>query len=417
MGSSAACAFETSMSSTRRALRAPVAFDGERFVEGGATVFVDGGDIVGVESSGCEVPDGVEVAAYDGTVLPGLVDAHVHLVADGVPGSLEAVGSMSDEEIDAVIARTLAQQAAFGVTTVRDLGDRGYRTLGFRDASSPGTPRIVAAGPPFTTGGGHCHYLGGAAEGTDAIRAAMTDHVSHGVDLVKVMASGGMLTPGTDQLGVQFSPDDLALIVSLGHEAGLPVVAHAHSVRGAWHAVEAGVDGLEHFTCLSDEGLVTPVDLLDAVAAAEIVVSPTLGANRAKFRPDAIAPALLELMTRFHLLPDAFRVARAEQVGRARDRGVRIVSGTDAGIGPAKVHGDGVWRAVVDLLPAFPLEEALATATSYAATVLGLGSVTGRLRAGYAADLLVVEGDVRADVEALGRPVAVWVRGVAVPHT
>lgn len=393
----------------------PVAFDGERFVEGGATVFVDGERIVGVESAGCEVPDGVEVAAYDGTLLPGLIDAHVHLVADGVPGSLEAVGAMSDADIDAVITRTLAQQAAYGVTTVRDLGDRGYRTLGFRDAAEPGVPRIVASGPPFTTDGGHCHYLGGATEGASAIRAAMAEHVSRGVDVVKVMASGGMLTPGTDQLGVQFSPEDLALVVSLGHDAGLPVVAHAHSVRGAWHALGAGVDGLEHFTCLTEEGLVTPGDLLDAVAAAGIVVGPTLGGNSERFKPDAIAPALLELMTRFGLLPDAFRAARAVQVGRAREHGVRIVSGTDAGIGPAKVHGDGVWRAVADLDPAFPLEEALASATSYAASVLGLGSVTGRLRAEYAADLLVVDGDVRADVESLGRPVGVLVRGVEVP--
>ncbi len=117
-------------------------------------------------------------------------------------------------------------------------------------------------------------------------------------------------------------------------------------------------------------------------------------------------------MTRFGLLPDTIQAARAVQMRLAREHGVRIVSGTDAGIGPAKVHGDGVWRAVVELVTAFPLEEALASATSYAADVLGLASVTGRLRPGLAADLLVVDGDVRADPTALGRPVAVLVRGV-----
>ena len=375
-------------------------------------MLVDGPVIVGLEPYGFEVPAGVELSSYDGTLLPGLIDAHVHLVADGVPGSLERVGEMPEEDIDAVIGRTLAQQAAYGVTTVRDLGDRGYRTLAFRDAAVPGVPRIVASGPPFTTDGGHCHYLGGGAEGPDAIRAAMAEHVDRGVDVVKVMASGGMLTTGTDQLGVQFSAADLALVASLGHEAGLPVVAHAHSVRGAWHAIEAGVDGLEHFTCLTEEGMVTPPDLLDAVAAAGIVVCPTLGPNRALFKPDLIAPPLMELMTRFGLLPDTFQAARAVQMRQAREHGVRIVSGTDAGIGPAKVHGDGVWRAVVELVTAFPLEEALASATSYAADVLGLGSVTGRLRAGLAADLLVVDGDVQVDPTALGRPVAVLVRGV-----
>ena len=374
-------------------------------------MLVDGPTIVGVEAFGFEVPGGVEVASYDGTLLPGLVDAHVHLVADGVPGSLERVGEMADDEIDAVIARTLAQEAAYGVTTVRDLGDRGYRTLGFRDAAAPGVPRIVAAGPPLTTQGGHCHYLGGVAEGPDAIRTAMAEHVERGVDVVKVMASGGMLTTGTDQLGVQFSPEDLGLIVTLAHDAGLAVVAHTHSVRGAWHAVEAGVDGLEHFTCLTDEGMVTSPELLDAVAAAGIVVDPTIGWNREAINLGLMAPRLRELMERLGLDPDSMQAARAAQLRLAREHGVGIVSGTDAGIGPSKTHGDGVWRAVVESAAALPLEEALASATSYAADVLGLASVAGRLRPDLAADLLVVDGHVQADPTTLGRPVAVLVRG------
>ena len=398
-----------------RALRSSVAFDGERFVAGGATVLIEGDHIVGVEPYDFTPPADVEVTTYGGTVLPGLVDAHVHLVADGVPGSLEAAGTMSDDEIDAVIRRTLSQQAAGGVTTVRDLGDRRYRTLGFRDAGAPGVPRIVAAGPPFTVADGHCHYLGGAAEGPHAIRSAMAEHVERGVDVIKVMASGGMLTPGSDQLGVQFSAEDLRLVVDIGHAAGLHVLAHTHSLRGAWHAVDAGVDGLEHFSCLTEEGLRTPPDLLDAVATAGIVVDPTIGWNRVAIKMGALAPKLRELMERLGLDPDTMRVARAEQLRLALEHGVRVVSGTDAGIGGAKLHGDGVWRSVVELTDACPFEHALATATSDAAEVLGLASVTGRLRPGLAADLLVVDGDVRADHDALGRPVAVYVRGVAVP--
>jgi len=378
-------------------------------------VLVEGQEIVGLEPYGFEVPSGVEVSSYDGTLLPGLVDAHVHLVADGVRGSLERVGEMADEEIDAVIARTLAQEAAYGVTTARDLGDRGYRTLAFRDAAAPGVPRLVAAGPPFTTEAGHCHYLGGVAEGPVAIRAAMAEHVERGVDVVKVMTSGGMLTIGTDQLGVQFSASDLALIVSLAHDADLPVVAHAHSVRGAWHAVSAGVDGLEHFTCLTEEGMRTPPELLAAIAAAGIVVDPTIGWNRAAIDLGLMAPQLRELMERLGLDPDSMEAARTAQLSEAREHGVRIVSGTDAGIGPSKMHGDGVWRAVVELAMALPLEEALASATSYAAEVLRLAPVTGRLRPGLAADLLVVDGDVQADPAALGRPLAVLVRGEPVP--
>ena len=130
------------------AIRPRLRLDGERFVTGGATLLVEGDHIVGLEPYDFTPPADVEVTTYEGTVLPGLVDAHVRLVADGVPGSLEATGTMSDDEIDAVIRRTLSQQAAGGVTTVRDLGDRTYLTLSFRDAGAPGVPRIVAAGPP-----------------------------------------------------------------------------------------------------------------------------------------------------------------------------------------------------------------------------------------------------------------------------
>ena len=136
--------------------------------------------------------------------------------ADGVPGGLEAVGPMSDDEIDAVIARTLAQQAACGVTTVRDLGDRGYRTLGFRDAAAARACR--ASSPPgrrSRSPDGHCHYLGGVAEGPEAIRAAMAEHVDRGVDVVKVMASRRDTDARHRPAGVQFSPEDLVLIVAL----------------------------------------------------------------------------------------------------------------------------------------------------------------------------------------------------------
>jgi imidazolonepropionase-like amidohydrolase len=395
-----------------RALRAPAAFDGERFIDGGATVLVEGSAIVGVEPYGFEVPADVEVASYDGTLLPGLVDAHVHLVADGTVGSLEATAAMSDDEVRAVVRRTLAQQAASGTTTVRDLGDTRYVTLGFRDAAEAGVPRIVAAGPPLTTRGGHCHYLGGIAEGPTEISAALAERVERGVDVVKVMASGGMLTPGSDQVGVQFSPDDLRLIVHLAHEAGLRVLAHAHSLRGAWHALEAGVDGLEHFTCLTDEGMRTPPELLEAVSAAGIPVCQTIGWNRSMIDPDRMPPALRLLTEKLKLDPDSIVAARGEQARQLWAHGITMVSGIDAGVSPPKAHGN-VWRCVVELVDAgFPVSEALVTATSVAADACGLADITGRLQAALAADLLVVDGDVRADPTALGRPVDVLVRGV-----
>lgn len=395
-----------------RALRAPVAFDGERFIDGGATVLFDGSRIVGVESAAYDVPQDCDVATYDGTLLPGLIDCHVHLVANSKPMGLESVGGYSDEQIDAVIAESLAQQAAAGVTTVRDLGDRNFRTLEFRDRRSPGQPRIVAAGPPLTVPDGHCHYLGGVVDGVESIRATLADHIERGVDVVKVMASGGMLTPGTDPTGIQFTPEELRTIVETAHGAGLQVLAHTHSLAGAWHALEAGCDGLEHFSCISDSGPAIPEDLLEAVAAKGAIVNMTMGSN-----PDAlpslgqVPPQILALLERFGLTMDWVFKERRHDAARLRAHGVRLVSGVDAGVGLPKAHGN-MWRAITDLVVGgYPIDEALATGTVFAAEACGLSGVTGRLTAGLEADLLVVDGDVRAEPDALGRPLAVFLRG------
>ncbi|HEU5391495.1 MAG TPA: amidohydrolase family protein, partial [Streptosporangiaceae bacterium] len=179
------------------ALRAAWLFDGTgSALVRDPLVLIDGGAIVAVDS-GVPSPEDADVTDLRGaTLLPGLVDTHVHLAFDA---SLDPVGHLASQDDDAtLIAMTKAAQAALrgGVTTVRDLGDRGYLSLGLR--GRPGMPAIVAAGPPITTPGGHCHYLGGTAEPTEkGVRAAVREHAERGVDIIKIMASGGNLTPGT----------------------------------------------------------------------------------------------------------------------------------------------------------------------------------------------------------------------------
>ena len=396
------------------AVRAPVAFDGQRFLEGGATVLVDGDRIAGVEAFGCDLPEGCELTTYDGTVLPGLINAHTHLVAEGSLGSLERAGEQSDDEIDATIEQSLRSQVRAGVTTVRDLGDRHYRTLVTRDRATPGLPRIVAAGPPITTEGGHCHYLGGEVQGLDGIRAALDERRERGVDVVKVMASGGLLTVGTDVFGVQFAPEELRALVDRAHELGLDVLAHAHSLSGIEHALAARVDGLEHFTGLTEEGLRIPDELLERVAAAGVVVDPTLGFDKTAF--DALPappPGVVEAMRRTGLDPSTFNAARIEVVTRMREHGVRVITGVDDGAIATKPHGS-IALAIEDLVTGgYSIAEALATATSFAAEACGVSEETGSLRAGLAADVLVVDGDLRAGLGHLRAPVEVLARGVS----
>jgi imidazolonepropionase-like amidohydrolase len=399
------------------ALRARQCFDGTGFVAGGATVLVDEGRITGVEAFGYDPPAGCPVTTYDGTLLPGLVDAHTHLVTDSGVNALSRVAGYTAGEIDAVVTEALRQQLAAGITTVRDLGDRDFCVVNRRDRQRRGEtalePRIVAAGPPMTSVGGHCHFLGGEVEGAEQIRSAVRERAERGVDVVKVMASGGANTPGTDVMLTQFSDDDLQLVVDESHAAGLPVTAHAHGTPSVRQALTSGVDGIEHCSCVTDRAFGdADDDLVDALGRSRVAVCPTLGVDRSRM-PKPPAP-LVALAERLGTTVEQILLDRGAFVGRLHRAGVTIVSGVDSGIQPGKAHGT-LPLAVADLLAGgFTTTQALVSATSAAANACGLGRTTGRLRPGLDADLLVVQGDLKHDLVALRRPVAVLRAGAEV---
>jgi len=387
------------------AVRADRVFDGERDLPGGALVLLDGARIVAVRPGDAPAPDGVPVAHLPGTtLLPGLVDAHVHLCGDGGPDALTRVPAQTPAEREDVVARALRAHLRAGVTTVRDLGDHHWAVLG-RAAGGPrdGEPRVVAAGPPLTTPAGHCWSMGGQVRGARELADAVRERAERGADVVKVMVSGGSMTPGSDLLALQFGVVEVGLVVRLAHAAGLPVTAHAHSVAAVEVSLAAGVDGIEHCTCLTGAGLESPEPLFRALAAAGTWVCPTLG----RAPGSEPSPQAVEVAAR-----TGWSVAgRIEQVGRLAAAGARIVSGSDAGIHPGKPHGVLPW-AVAELVAggASPLA-ALASATSAAADACGLGAVTGRLRPGLSADLLLVDGDPTSRITDLTRVRRVVVRG------
>ncbi|MGL5857039.1 MAG: amidohydrolase family protein [Angustibacter sp.] len=383
-------------------IRAEHVFDGERFVPDGGWVHLDAGRITAVGPGEMPPPAGIPVLDRPrATLLPGLVDTHVHLVAGGEPDALALDPVRSDDERAAVVRRSLLQHRAAGVTSVRDLGDNRFCVV---DRTVTGDePWVVGSGPPITSPGGHCAALGGEATGERALRAAVAERHEHGVQVVKVVVSGGAMTAGSDLLGLQFDADQVRTVVDEAHQRGLPVTAHAHSVPSVQVCLDAGLDGIEHCTCLTDDGIDTPDTVVDGLAARRPWVCPTFG--RLPGLPPS--PQAVEVIRRTGMTLEA----RFAQVGRLHAAGVRLVAGSDAGIHPGKPHGVLPYSVAELVRSGLPVETALAGATSAAADVCGLGATTGRLRAGMRADLLVVDGDLAADVLALTRVRDVVLRG------
>ncbi len=377
-----------------QALRAARVFDGRQLVAD-PVVTIDGEGIVSVGEA-LERAEMVDLG--DVTLLPGLIDTHVHLVFNG-GGTLEeqVVGYTNDELRERAHANAGTALAA-GITTLRDLGDRDFVTLDLR--GQPDLPTILTSGPPLTAEGGHCWYLNGCCADRAALVAAVEERSRRGCDVVKIMVTGGSLTPTFPMWVSQFGDEDVAAVVEVAHRLGLPVAAHCHGVDGIVSAARAGVDTIEHCTFFTDEGRSEPTDeVLQAVLASGTTVSATMGALPG-FPIPPVIEANLDSMLR--------------GLGDFHQRGGRLVVGTDAGIAPTKPH-DVLPHAVRHLAQAgFTPLEMLTAMTAEAADVCGVGGRKGRIRPGYDADLLAVRGDPLAEPEALLDVAGVWCRGTRV---
>lgn len=320
----------------------------------------------------------------DVTLMPGLIDAHVHLAFDGSPEPVARMLAESDTQQVALMLAGARELLSVGVTTARDLGARGYTDIVVRDAIANGTvrgPRMLTAGGPITTTGGHCWFMGAEADGVAEVRKMVRAHHRAGVDVIKLMSTGGNMTPGSAPWHAQFTLDELRAAVEEAHRLGKKVAAHAHGTEGIRRALEAGVDSLEHCSFQTPDGMGgADPELVERIAASEVYVSPTCNLRMPEFR--ALMPG------REFALPELYR------------GGAKIIASTDSGINNTPHYGYvGGLVAMTEF--GLPISEVLLSATSRSALAIGIGDETGQVSESYAADLIAVGGDPRQDLEAL----------------
>lgn len=327
------------------------------------------------------------------TCIPGLIDAHVHMTLDPlIPNVQEQLKQTKREIRSKMVSRANAMVKA-GITTARDLGGGDWLELGLRDNIKTKKivgPRLLCAGRPITSRRGHCHFWHGECANIEDASSLIHMNAEKGVDLIKVMATGGMYTKESDPSKAQFSQEELEAFVNCAAELDYPVAAHCHGIEGIRFSAYAGVATIEHCSWLNEGGKRGPPDL-DAVremAAKGVYVSPTINSGWERFKGKK---------------NEHLNHVR-QMIREMKGMGTVFIASTDAGI-PNVHHTDlpkslRVFAEYADFLPV----EVLKSATSVSAKALKISNSTGSIKLGLAADLLFVEGDPLTDLTALERP-------------
>ena len=371
-----------------------------------ADVAIEDGRIsaVGPDDPALDVETAETVTDVSGKyVAPGVIDSHVHLPMDGRPDVeeyLEDTAYMASYRA----AENLQTALSAGVTTVRELGSRDTLAIDAAAAVAEGTiegPTVVPAGENVVMTGGHGYWFGREADGVPEIRKAVREQLKAGAEVIKCMATGGVLTSGAQTGAPELTPEELEALVETASAKGIPTAAHAHGDRGIENAVRAGITSIEHGTFMSRETAAL-------MAQRGTYWVPTASALRGIVEHGVDAGIPEEAVAKAEEAAEAFGTA----FENALSAGVTVAMGTDAGT-PFNFFGDIPrelsYMVEYGMTPAGALE----AATVNAAELLGLDDV-GRVESGYRADLVILEEDPNADATAWQSTTAVYKGGSTV---
>jgi len=351
-----------------------------------ATVIIRGSTIAAIGSDRDLFPPS-GTCKIDGrglTLLPGLIDCHVHLCLGAEPDVVNAIAKEPPALTLLKSSQAARRTLEAGFTTVRDVGSRDHSIFTLQRAIDEGLipgPRIVAAGLVICMIGGHARFIGQEVEGAEQVRSVVRAQIAAGAAVIKVIASGGVLTPGTSPDQAQMSMEELQAAVDEARRAGRKVAAHAHGSSGMKNAIQAGVHSIEHAT------------LMDGAAATMmkqqgVFMVPTLSALA------TTAACLLGCGIPESALDKAKSMTKRHQVSfkHALRDGIQIAMGTDAGT-PFNFHGENAQE--LERMVAFGMSpmQAILTSTSAAARLIGIQDQVGTIQKGKLADLLLVEGN------------------------